>query len=145
MDQFRAMMDSMINNRASLEEFGRLLFAGNDAVIIASAKEKGFNITSEDLQDYRDFCNTEETDVKTQQKLSDDNLEEVAGGNDAEPDYDARTSCLAYTPGKSEFRNGANRKECKAKSCFKYEGGFKWCKCFKTNWCIDCWHQDCSK
>jgi len=145
MDQFRAMMDSMINDRASLEEFGRLLFAGDDAAIIASAKEKGFSITSEDLQAYRDFCDTEETDVKTPQKLTNDKLEEVAGGNDAELDYE-RAGCLAYTPGKSEFRNGADRKLCKATSCLKFGfGSIKMCKCYKTDRCIDCWHQDCSK
>ena len=145
MEQFKAMIKSMEKDRAFFEEFGRLLYDADDAAILMLVKEKGFNITGEDLNSYKDFISKAETDMKNSQKLDEEDLEGVAGGNTDMPDGRRRIHCMSHLPGKAEYRNGAERKQCKAWSCWipikAPWGTTGYCNCYETSWCVDCWHK----
>jgi len=138
MEQLKAMLKTMENDNVLLEEFGKLINAGNDAVIFSFVKEKGFNITEEELQSYKDFFNEAN---KNLQELDEEELEGIAGGSDAEINKPI-TSCLGkFVVDKVEFRNGEDRVRCNAWACWWFkETKPAWCNCYRTPACIDSWH-----
>ena len=146
MEQLKTMLKSMETDSALLEKFGRLINAGDDAAIISLANEKGFSITADDLQSYKEFVSEAEANENNLQKLGEEKLEDVAGGNGEEYDINSdRTRCLGELVGKVEFRNGEDRRKCNAWSCFVPTWSKIYtCKCFKTTSCIDSWHSTSS-
>ena len=146
MGQLKAMLKSMETDSALFKEFGRLINADDDAAIMTLAKEKGFSITADDLQSYKEFVSEAVANENSKQQLGEEKLEDVTGGNGEEYGVNMdRTKCLGVLVGKVEFKNGEDRKKCNAWSCFAPTWSKIYtCKCFKTTACIDNWHSTSS-
>ena len=129
MEQLKAFIEKAESDKELMDKLGALgeKNAGADDVVVLAA-EYGFTVTAEEVDEAR--ANSE---------LSEEQLEEVAGG--VEDDSAQSYYCWFYASGDPEYRHGANRKRCRQLVCKWAFGKSKTkCACYGTDKCIDSWH-----
>jgi len=128
MEQLKAFIEKAVSDKELMDKLGALGEKGAAAdEVVALAADYGFTVTAEEVDEARAY-----------NELSEEQLEEVAGGFEDEEDS---APCWFYASGDPEYRHGANRKRCRQLVCKWAFGKSKTkCVCYGTEKCIDCWH-----
>ena len=147
MKQVVAMFEEMGKDTDFNKEIGELFEKGSLEDFLSAAGKRGFDITEADWNEYR-----ESSSKNIAQKISEEELKDVAGGNEIGDDEtggetleESNRSTICFgdlNKSKEEFRDGAFRNQCQNWICTraKYGKGWLLCRCHGTDTCINYWH-----